>query len=362
MLELFNLFSNNYLVLLHEDFFIKITSGSGNNNNPLGIGSFNTGDSGPPNPNPNNNQLLGDKPAFEIENYKKRRQEELEKQPAEPMFNEPPHKKFLGKEPLFKNKRPVEPTLDEPKSKKLKGKQPINNATANQVEQPNQVEQSNKQRQLLPKKHIPPKGKIQIEPLKRPTSLFKEIVHKRQAVRPDGHMTRLVPEGRFVYYDPVAKRSINPEALHWEKPNTYHNNVVRTYSEYGLQYTYNCMSSDPSKHFCRVKYPDLSICDIYRTQTMVENIEFHRNHVKLGYKMKPTYLYNDYYNEHFDVFREQKVQNLLEKYKKINSNRVIGPNTIPKVNDNPKLFDDNSNKKLILVNKKNYKYLFANGK
>ena len=46
----------------------------------------------------------------------------------------------------------------------------------------NQVEQSNNQRKILPKKQIPPKGKIQIEPLNKSTSLFKEIIHKREAL------------------------------------------------------------------------------------------------------------------------------------------------------------------------------------
>jgi len=333
LLELLNIFSNNYLVQLSNDSFINITSGSNNNNNPLGIGSSNTGDSGPP--NPNYNQLLGNEPVFEIENYKKRR-EEL-------------------------NKRSAELTFDESRGKKLKGKQPVNNAIVNQIELQNQVEQYNNQRKILPQKQIPPKGKIQIEPLNKSTSLFKEIIHKREAVRPDGKVTRhIVPEGKFFYYDPVTKRSVNPETLHWEKPKCYHNNAIRVYSEYGMTYTYNCMSSDPSKHFCRVKYPDLSTCDIYRIQTMVENIEFHRNHIKLGYEMKPTYWYNDYYNKHFDEFRKEKVNNLLERYKIINSHREIGPNTIPKDNNNnPKLFDDNSNKKLIFVNKNNYKFLFA---
>lgn len=365
--ELFNLLSSNYLVLLHEDFFINITSGLGNNNNnPLGIGSSNTGDSGPPNPNPN--QLFGDKPAFEIENYKKRREEELEKQPDKPVFNEPPHNKFLGKEPLFKNKRPVEPILDEHTSKRLKGKQPVYNDTSNQIEQANYVEQSNNLNQLLPNKNIAPKGKMQIEPLKKPTSLFREIIRKKH-VRLDGHFTRQIPQERFVYYDPIEKRSHNPEVLHLENSNNLHDNNIRVFNEHSLQYTYNCMSSDPSKHFCKVTYPDLSMCYIYRTQTMVDNIMFHRKHVTLGYEMDPKFSYDKYYKQHFDVFRKQKVEALLKKYNIINSNRVIEPNTIPKDNNNPKLFDVNSNKTLILDNKdflsepvKNYKYLFANGR
>jgi hypothetical protein len=364
LLELFNLFSGNYLVLLHEDSFIKITSGSGN---PFGIGSSNSGSS---NSNPNPNQLSGNEPMFEVENFRKRKQEEIEKsinKLPEDKFSgkkalfskkgftldecpdENPQDKYLGKTPLFTKDQFI---LDEHISKKLKGKQPVYN---------NQVEQSNLS--------DPSKGKMQIEPLKRPKSLFRDIVHRRHHVRVDGYFSKLVSSDRFVYYDPETKRTHNPEVLHAENTGNFFNNAIRCYNDSGIHYSYNCMSEDTSKHFCRVTYPDLSICDIYRTQTMQDNIEFHRKHVKLGYQMEPKFDYHNHYVKHFDFYRKQTIQNLLIEYQKVNSNRVIGLNTIPKDNNNPKLFDENSELKLIFENKnylsqykKNIKYLYVDGK
>lgn len=68
LLELLDLFCNDYLKQLHDDSFVNINSNL-HNTNPFGIGSSNTGDSGPPNPNPNPNSFTG---IFEVENNKKR--------------------------------------------------------------------------------------------------------------------------------------------------------------------------------------------------------------------------------------------------------------------------------------------------
>jgi hypothetical protein len=293
-LELLNIFYCNYLNLLDENSLVYIKSSSGNNN-PFGVGSSNTGNSGPPNPNPN--FLTGSEPAFEIENYNKRSSQQLAKAPAKVVYND----KLMGKQPLFDNKRPGEPLPNEPSNKRSKGKQPVYNnnknnnttikprqiqpimprqiqpnATINQTQiqpnntntinqtqiQPNnannattinkrQIQSNNataNKRQIQPnnannaitinQEQVQPNNKVRIPQLMRNKPEANAALHIIRRPRND-QLTNNVPyKTEFSFFDSKKHMLVYPESLHVNKPSCYFNDNIRVYEENSMKYKY----------------------------------------------------------------------------------------------------------------------------
>jgi len=82
LLELLENFNNNYLNQLHEDSFINIKENISSESG----GQGSSGDSGPPGPNPN--PFSGQEPMYEVENTR-RRQEENKRQSGSSEQNKP---------------------------------------------------------------------------------------------------------------------------------------------------------------------------------------------------------------------------------------------------------------------------------
>lgn len=79
------------------------------------------------------------------------------------------------------------------------------------------------------------------------------------------------------YYDPIKKCRIWPEMTHFNPGwRIGDKNPIRVYRYRNIIYTHDLSSSDPSKHFCLVEYPDGTTCTIYDIATMAAHIAFHK--------------------------------------------------------------------------------------
>ena len=77
------------------------------------------------------------------------------------------------------------------------------------------------------------------------------------------------------YYDPIKKCRIWPEMTHFN-PRIGDKNPIRVYRYRNITYTHDLSSSDRSKHFCLVEYPDGTTCTIYDISTMAAHIAKHK--------------------------------------------------------------------------------------
>lgn len=284
--------------LTHD--FVYINSSS-DNNNPFGIGSSNTNNSGPSNPNP----FSGNEAIYEIENNRNRQQQSKNQH----VFSSQPNSQMDDRRVI----------LDIP----YEG-DPNPNLTPNLNRNNHEIESSK------------PRNK-------RNKPKFTNNVNN---------------ETTFYHYDPETNVCIYPESLHLNKPFVI--NKMRSYYEDGIRYSYNYTSSDPSNYFCKISYPDGSTCKTYDVLTVINNIKFHKLHIKLGYETKDKFAYSEYYKQNLDKHRKNLIQDKLNTYKNINSNRKIGPNIRPKDIHNESILDKAKRlRKLIPKKQIKKKYLFV---
>jgi hypothetical protein len=79
------------------------------------------------------------------------------------------------------------------------------------------------------------------------------------------------------YYDVESKLRVFPEHMHFNDRFEKHTHKrLRIYAYRNMVYTHDLRSSDPSKHFCLIKYSDGSTCTIYDIATMAKHIEYHK--------------------------------------------------------------------------------------
>jgi CMP-2-keto-3-deoxyoctulosonic acid synthetase len=60
--------------------------------------------------------------------------------------------------------------------------------------------------------------------------------------------------------------------------------------------------------YCVVTYPDGTRAYIFDKPTLMKHIEFHKRHVAMNYQADPPFIYEKYYKEHFDEFRQEKIR------------------------------------------------------
>lgn len=136
--------------------------------------------------------------------------------------------------------------------------------------------------------------------------------------------SRAPPKGPgFYFFDKDSNNVIYPESYLNKDPVFLRSNSVRIYDESSLRLTFYCEGEDRSKYYCKILFPDGTHVKIYDKPTVFKFIQYHRDHIKLGYSMKPVYHYDDYYKKHFDVFRKNKVNSLIEQFKEYNAGRDI---------------------------------------
>lgn len=92
------------------------------------------------------------------------------------------------------------------------------------------------------------------------------------------------------------------------EPEVMASKTLRIYQEAGIKYTYVCDSFYPEHRYCRITYPDGTDAFIFDKSVVMKHIEYHRRHIALGHRMVPPFPYADYYKEHFDVFRKEKIK------------------------------------------------------
>jgi hypothetical protein len=91
-----------------------------------------------------------------------------------------------------------------------------------------------------------------------------------------GPLTGIVRNMQY-YYDPIKKYRVSPEMLHFNPGwRIAGKDPIRVYSYRNITYTHDISSSDRSKHFCLVEYPDGTTCTIYDIATMAAHIAFHK--------------------------------------------------------------------------------------
>lgn len=111
----------------------------------------------------------------------------------------------------------------------------------------------------------------------------------------------------YRYYDRSTHKYVYPEAYHEKEPIYLANKTTRVYLHGGISYTYVCDSFHEEDRYCKVTYPDGTYAFIYNKETVMNHINFHRKHIQLGYQCNPPFSYINYYNDHFDPFRKQKI-------------------------------------------------------
>lgn len=121
----------------------------------------------------------------------------------------------------------------------------------------------------------------------------------------------LGPEYR--YYDHSKHSWVYPEAYHHSEPEIMASKTLRVYVEGSIRYTYYCHDYYPELRYCRITYPDGTYATIYDKSVVMKHIEYHRRHIALGYRMDPPFSYEDYYKEHFDVFRKAKINAFFKR-------------------------------------------------
>lgn len=117
----------------------------------------------------------------------------------------------------------------------------------------------------------------------------------------------------FRYYDRLTHKYVYPEAYHEYEPVYLGNKTTRVYNHGGIIYTYVCEDYYEDNRYCRITYPDGTYAFIFNKETVMNHIDYHRKHIKLGHQSNPPFSYVDYYKEHFDVFRKKKIQSFFEK-------------------------------------------------
>ena len=127
----------------------------------------------------------------------------------------------------------------------------------------------------------------------------------------------------FYYYDKNTKRVIYPESYLDKDPFYLRSQSVRIYDESSLRLTFYCDDEDRNNFYCKILFPDGTHVKIYDKPTVFKFIQYHKDHIKLGYSMKPVFNYDDYYKKHFDIFRKNKVNTLIEQFKHYNDSRDI---------------------------------------
>lgn len=116
----------------------------------------------------------------------------------------------------------------------------------------------------------------------------------------------------YRYYDRSTHKYVYPEAYHEDEPIYLGNKTTRIYSHGGITYTYVCEDYFEDNRYCKITYPDGTYAFIFDKETVMNHIDYHRKHIKLGHQSNPPFSYADYYREHFDVFRKKKVQAFFE--------------------------------------------------
>lgn len=121
-------------------------------------------------------------------------------------------------------------------------------------------------------------------------------------LKPDAHTPA------YRYYDSVKRRWIHPEVYHDVYPIVTASKTMRVYDEAGIRWTYMCSDYDENKRYCVITYPDGTKAYLYDKPTVMKNIEFHKRHIAMNYQVNPPINYVDYYKEHFDGFRKDKIR------------------------------------------------------
>jgi len=119
--------------------------------------------------------------------------------------------------------------------------------------------------------------------------------------KPDAHTPA------FRYYDNDNCRWVYPETFHEVDPIVLASKTMRVYDEDGIRWTYMCSDFYEECRYCVVTYPDGTKAYIFDKPTVMKHIEFHKRQVAMNYQVNPPFYYIDYYVEHFDVFREEKI-------------------------------------------------------
>lgn len=120
--------------------------------------------------------------------------------------------------------------------------------------------------------------------------------------KPDAHTPA------YRYYDKDKHRWVYPETFHEANPTVLASKTMRIYEEGGIRWTYMCSDFYEECRYCVVTYPDGTRAYIFDKPTLMKHIEFHKRHVAMNYQADPPFIYEKYYKEHFDEFRQEKIR------------------------------------------------------
>lgn len=117
----------------------------------------------------------------------------------------------------------------------------------------------------------------------------------------------------FRYYDTSTHKYVYPEAYHEGEPILLANKTTRVYNYGSITYTYVCDKFHEEDRYCKITYPDGSDAFIFDKRTVMNHIDYHKKHIKLGYECNPPFFYAEYYNDHFDPYRKKKIMEQFYK-------------------------------------------------